>query len=45
MLLIFSLYVFCVVEDVVKADAASSEAAATPEARAKWNYKSPTSSL
>lgn len=36
-LIIFSLYVFCVLEDVAKAEAASSEAAATPDPGAKWN--------
>lgn len=35
--LIKFLYVFCVSEDVAKADAAASETAATPEPAAKWN--------
>lgn len=36
-LILFSLYVFCALEDVAKADSAPSEAAATSELGAKWN--------
>lgn len=33
----YELFSLCILEDGAKADAASSEAAATPEPGAKWN--------